>query len=141
MFGGAFCGRGVLAEADGASPRRFVVRSNGAPGPEGFRLDQIVVFEDGERRERRWTLRADGPAAYVGTLTEASGPVRVRIEGATARLTYPLAEVPLGRMTQHLTVQPDGSVTNTGTVRVAGVPVRRLTEAIVPLAGDSCGGF
>ncbi|WP_272945612.1 DUF3833 family protein [Parvularcula oceani] len=140
MFDGRHCGRGVLAKADGAEPRRFAVVSEGERAGEGLRLVQTIRFEDGETRERVWTLRPEGEGdqRYTGTLTEASGPVRAAVSGPTLRLTYPLAELPLGRMTQHLTVQPDGTVTNTGTVTLAGFPVRRLTESIAPMGEEGC---
>ena len=142
MFAGVTCGRGVLTHADGGAPRGFTVRSTGERARStgegtsgGFVLDQTIRFDDGERRERRWVLRADGPRRYRGTLTEASGPVRARVGGDTLTLAYPLAGVPLGRMEQTLTLGADGRVANIGTARVAGVPVRRLSETITRGAG------
>ena len=138
MFLGEHCGRGVLAGADGSEPRRFAALSRGTAEGDTLRLAQTIAFEDGEMRERVWTIRPDGDAAYTGTLTEARGPVRAAVSGPTLTLTYPLAELTLGRMTQHLTVQPDGTVTNTGTVTLAGLPVRHLTEHIAPLGPEGC---
>ena len=136
MFGGASCGRGVLTHADGSSPRVFTVRSEGRLTAAGLVLDQTIAFEDGERRQRRWVLRPDGPASYRGTLSEASGTVRARVGGDRLTLAYALDGVPLGRMTQTLTLREDGRVDNQGVARVVGVPVRRLRETIVPLARE-----
>ena len=138
LFGGATCGAGVLTHADGTTPRPFTVESRGAPAGEGLILDQTIRFDDGEVRERRWTLQPDGARTYRGTLTEASGDVRAQVGGNRLTLSYPLAGVPLGRMTQVLTLRADGGVDNVGTARVAGVPVRRLREEIARAGEEGC---
>ena len=139
LFGGLTCGAGVLTHADGTSPRPFTVASRGAPAGDGLVLNQTIRFDDGEVRTRRWALQPDGPRTYRGTLTEASGDVRAQVGGDRLTLSYPLAGVPLGRMTQVLTLRADGGVDNRGTARVAGVVVRRLEERI-ETEGAACPG-
>ena len=140
MLSGVLCGDAVLTKAGGEVADRMVVTSRGAAAGEGLVLDQTIRFKDGETATRRWVVQPDGPDTYQGTLTgdeavAASGVVRARVAGDTMRIRYPVAGVPLARMEQFLTLRADGAIGNVGTVRVLGVPVRRLTETIRPQPG------
>ena len=140
MLSGVLCGDAVLTKPGGAVADRMVVTSRGAAAGGGLVLDQTIRFEGGETATRRWVVQPDGPDTYRGTLTgdeavAASGEVRARVAGNTLRIRYPVAGVPFGRMEQVLTLRADGTVDNQGTVRVLGVPVRRLSETITPQPG------
>ncbi|MBB4659814.1 DUF3833 family protein [Parvularcula dongshanensis] len=132
LFAGVGCGRGVLTFRNGALDDAFTVTSRGRESEDGFVLDQTVRFGSGKVTERRWTMRPSGERTYEGTLTEASGPVKAVVAGGTLRLTYPMEDVPGGRMTQHLHLLDDGNVMNVATVTAFGIPVRRLSERIEP---------
>ena len=140
LLSGVLCGDAVLTKPGGAVADRMVVTSRGAASGGGLVLDQTIRSADGETATRRWVVRPDGPDTYRGTLTgdeavAASGAVRARVAGDALRIRYPVAGVPFGRMEQVLTLRADGTIGNVGTVRVLGVPVRRLTEVIRPQPG------
>ena len=140
MLSGVLCGDAVLTGPGGAALDRMVVTSRGRASGDSLVLDQTIRRADGTVARRRWVVEPDGPDTYRGTLTgdegvAASGAVRVRVAGDALRIRYPVAGVPLARMEQFLTLRPDGAIANVGTVRVLGVPVRRLTEVITPQPG------
>ena len=144
MLSGVLCGDAVLTGPGGEALDRMVVTSRGTASGEGLVLDQTIQFKDGEAAARRWVVRPDGPDTYRGTLTgdeavAASGAVRARVAGDALRIRYPVAGVPFARMEQVLTLLPDGTIDNRGTVRVLGVPVRRLAEVIRPQPGVDLG--
>jgi hypothetical protein len=144
FFDGVACGRGVLTAANGTLRERLLVTSRGRREGDGIVLSQEVRGGDGPVRRRQWTMRPDGPVSYRGRLSGpsglgASGDVRVRVAGGAMRIRYALDGPPLARMEQFLYLQDDGSVMNAGTVRIAGVPVRRLSERIEPQPGVATG--
>jgi hypothetical protein len=132
FFAGETRSQGVLEAASGAPSQRFTVAGHGEALPDGgFRLDQRVAFEGRPPRMRSWRLRATGPHQYEGVLTDAAGPVRAEAYGDLFHLRYRLKGVPFGAMEQWLYLQADGAtVVNEAVVRIAGVPVRRLSERI-----------
>jgi hypothetical protein len=132
FFAPGTIGEGVLVHRDGRVDRRFTVKSELATDAGTYRIRQHIRFDDGEERQREWTLEPRGEGRYTGTLTDSGGEVTARAEGNALRLSYPIDGLPLGRMEQFLYLEPDGrTVVNFGTVRVANVTVRRLHEVIV----------
>ena len=131
LFGGRSEGRGVLTFALGA-PRRYRVDNVGHREPDGsFRLDQVVHFEGEPAQDRHWILRPDGAGRYVFTLSDAAGPGVAVVDDARLRLRY--APRHGLRMHQVLSRNADGSIANTGTVRLLGLPIAHLVETITPL--------
>ena len=113
-----------------SGPRRISVRSTGRQdGRGGLVLDQRIREEGRPERTRRWTMRPVGRGHYSGTLTDASGPVSILVEGPRATITYPMA----GGMavSQQLALQKDGrTLLNHMTVTKYGVRVARVRETI-----------
>lgn len=134
FFNGLTRGTGTL-RIRGRAAQTVRVESLGTPQPDGsFRLDQTVWIGDAAPRLRSWQMRRAPSGDYTATLTDASGPVRVRVEGATLRLRYRLNAV--ATMHQRLVLKPDGqSALNQATVRVLGLPWARLAEDIVRAPG------
>ena len=129
FFQGATHGDGTL-HVLARGPEAVAVDSRGEPLADGrFRLVQQVQQGDAAPRERTWVLIPDGPDAWTGTLTDASGPVTVEAEGSTLRIRYRLNA--LTTFHQRLVLRPDGrTVENRSSARVLGVPVARLAETI-----------
>ncbi|MBE7218507.1 MAG: DUF3833 family protein [Caulobacteraceae bacterium] len=135
IFAGRTASQGVLEAASGAPSERFRVQGTGRVEPDGtLVLDQRIAFEGKPARERTWRLRRLDAHHFTASLTDASGPVSAEAYGALLHLRFRLKGVPLGAMEQWLYLQDDGrTLVNEAVVRVAGVPVRRLSERITNL--------
>lgn len=122
-------GDGVLRIRASAS-KAVRVTSVGATLPDGsFRLEQEIALGDDPVRTRTWVMRSTGPTTYTGTLTDATGPVEVRLTGNTMSVYYKMGS--FMSMHQRLELQPGRrTVMNYSTVRVLGIPVARLNETI-----------
>ncbi len=130
FFDGTTTGLGTLA-IRGRGTQMVRVESTGRAGADGvFELVQTIRLGDGPPRTRTWTMRPTGPDTYTGTLTDARGPVDVRVDGSRLTIRYAMPG-PWVRMRQTLTLMPDGQTAlNTSTVTVLGVPWARLSEQI-----------
>jgi hypothetical protein len=57
--------------------------------------------------------------------------VTVRAQEGALTLSYAPKDIPLGRITQHLYLQPPGdTVINEGRISVMGITIRRMHEVI-----------
>ncbi|MFC7538041.1 DUF3833 family protein [Sphingomonas sp. GCM10030256] len=113
-----------------ASPVTITVRSVGRrDGAGGLILDQAIREGDKPERTRRWIMRPAGPGRYSGTLTEATGPVSISIQGPRAFIAYAMKDGLAVR--QQLALQKDGrTLLNHMTISKYGVRVARLRETI-----------
>lgn len=130
VFAGRSSGRGVL-DLVSAPPRRLEVESTGTMQPDGrFELRQVIRVEGRPPRTRTWTMRRTGPGTYAASLTDAVGPVEVRVAGARMTVQYRLSRWGLS-MQQTLDLDDEGrTIANTGRIRLLGIPVGRLDETI-----------
>ena len=93
-------------------------------------LDQTVTTEGDHPKTRRWRIRQTAPDHYAGTLTDASGPVRLDVTGNRLRIRY-RAKGGLA-FSQVLTLQPGGQVSqNVMKVRKMGMVVATIRETII----------
>jgi len=107
------------------------VAGSGTVQPDGsLVLDQVI--EEGAKapRARRWHLRRMSPGRYVGTLTDARGPVTAEADGSRLHLSF---ATPSGfKVQQWLTLAPDGrSADNVLRATRLGITVATLRERIV----------
>lgn len=132
FFAGTTRSTGVLQNRAGRPTRHLRVEGTGAVLPDGsLRLEQSVVFDSEPARTRTWILRRVDDHRYVGSLTDAAGPVEAEAHGDLFHLRYPMKSPPGGEMEQWLYLQPDGrTLINEATVRVFGVVAARLSERI-----------
>lgn len=130
VFAGRLHGEGTL-RLGLSRARAFQVDSIGALQADGgLRVDQRVRFADGIAQSRHWVLRRARPGAYSATLSDARGPVTVRIEGRRLILDYRLKRLG-ATMHQVLELAADGrSIANVGSIRFVGIPIGRLDETI-----------
>lgn len=112
------------------APQRVTVDSLGRVGADGvLLLDQRIRQGDAPVRERRWRIRPDGPGRYVGSLTDAEGPVTGEVEGNRLHLHF-RTHGGLD-MEQWLFLEPGGQVAhNRMVVRKLGLTVAVLDEVI-----------
>jgi hypothetical protein len=75
---------------------------------EGKQFVMIETVHEGVKpaRQRKWVIQEVGPGHYSGSMTEAVGPVDVRVSGDTAQVKYTMS----GGLdvAQTLVLQPDG---------------------------------
>ena len=88
FFRGTSHGIGVL-KVIFQSPKTIHVESVGSTEKDGSLVLKQVIHEPGKpARTRFWHMRQDGPSRFVGTLTDAAGPVRVDVSGDSVRIRY-----------------------------------------------------
>lgn len=106
---------------------RGVITANGT-----IVLDQTVTRGNGSPTHRTRHLHRDGPARYVGTLTDAVGPVLGEVSNNRFHLSF---EMKRGlHAEQWLYLQPDGRIArNRMEVRKFGIVVASLDETITRL--------
>jgi len=130
FFAGQTSGKGQLK----VILRRRVsvsVAGSGRVQPDGSLVLEQVVKEGAKApRTRRWHLRRISPGRYVGTLTDARGPVTVEADGSRLHLSF---KTPSGfKVQQWLTLAPDGrSADNVLRATRLGITVATLRERIV----------
>jgi hypothetical protein len=129
FFRGRTHGEGTLKIILQAS-KHITVDSVGRTEKDGALLLEQVVHEPGKpARIRHWRLRQVAPDRFEGTLTDASGPVRVTVEDNDAiRIRY-TAKDHL-EFDQLLTAVSATEVRNRTRVKRFGIVVAHFTESI-----------
>ena len=128
FFRGRTQGEGTLKVV--LKPAKTIrVDSVGTTEKDGSLLLTQRIHEPGKApRTRYWRLRETGPNRFEGTLTDATGPVRVDVHGERVRIRY--------RGKDHLDFEqwltPAGAtrVNNEMRVRRFGIVVARFSEVI-----------
>lgn len=128
FFAGASAGDGTLRIIfDDPQPIR--VESRGRRNSDTLVLDQSIREGDKPARQRRWIMQRTAPGRYTGSLTDASGPVAVAVEGPRATISYRMKNGMAVR--QQLALQKGGRVIlNRLEVRRFGVRLAVLDETI-----------
>lgn len=128
FFDGHTEGRGRLHVA---LRRTSAVQVHGRGSVQGdtLVLDQTVERAGAAAATRQWRIRRIAPGRYVGTLTDAIGPVTGESSGDTLHLGFRGKHGV--RFDQWLRLAPDGgSAQNRLTVRKLGITLARLDETI-----------
>jgi hypothetical protein len=98
-------------------------------------LVQDVLEAGKPPRRRSWRIRETAPGRYVGTLSDATGPVQLESVGGRFHIRFHM-KGGLG-VEQWLTAAPDGgSVRNSLVIRKFGLKVATLKENIRKLGDD-----
>lgn len=102
-------------------PKKLIVDSVGRTEGNSFVLTDTVREEGKPVRTRKWVMRPAGPGKYTGSLSDASGPVEVRLAGDTATIRYVMKDGHL-KIEQTLRLRPDGkTLTNRTTAKKFGM--------------------
>ncbi len=129
FFTGATVGEGTLRVALSRG-RPIRVAGSGRVEPDGTLVLVQRIEQAGRRpRTRTWRLRPLDGTRFTGTLTDAVGPVRAKVQGNRLHIRF-TARGGLG-VEQWLFLQPGGQVAlNRMAVRKFGIPVASLRETI-----------
>jgi hypothetical protein len=98
-------------------------------------LIQRVEDEGKPPRERRWKIRQTGPKRFIGTMSEASGPITIEEIDGRYRFRFKMK----GNLAveQWVTPNPGGKTAkNTMTIKKLGMTVGTGTGTIRKLGGD-----
>lgn len=129
FFVGRTEGAGILRVAL-SSPKSVRVHGTGHIGPGGDLILQQTVEEAGKpATQREWRIREDSPGHFVGTLSDAAGPVTAVVSGNRLRLRFQMKG---GLEAEQSIYQKPGGQTahNLMTVRKLGLAVATLDETI-----------
>jgi hypothetical protein len=111
-------------------PHKLIVDSIGGRNKEGqFVLIDTVQEEGKPVRKRTWAMHPDGPNHFTGSLSDASGPVDVTVNGKSATIRYVMKDGGL-KIDQQLALQRDGTLSNHVTAKKFGLKFAQV-EGII----------
>lgn len=124
---------GILFDRSGVPQRHFTVDLVGRWDLETktLTLDEDFVFDDGEKSQRRWVIKALGNNRYSGTAADVIGVAEGEARGNALRWSYVL-QVPYKGSTIDLTLDDwmflaeDGVMINRATMSKFGVKVGEI---------------
>ena len=110
----------------------FRVQSSGLVRRDGTLVLRQTIRIAGEKpTTREWRLKRAAGNRYVGTLTEAVGPVTGEVSGNRLVLHYTMKGTVRPRIRQVLTLQPDGrTIANELRATKLGLPIASVRETI-----------
>jgi hypothetical protein len=111
-------------------PVPLIVDSVGGKGDRGdFVLIDNVREGDKPVRQRKWIMRQAGPGHFIGSLTDAVGPVDVKLDGDTATIRYSMKGGL--KIEQELTLQPGGkALSNRVVAKKLGMKFARVEGTV-----------
>lgn len=102
-------------------PHKLIVDSIGGRNKEGeFVLIDNVQEEGKSARKRTWVMHPDGDNHFIGTLSDAEGPVDVAVHGDAATIRYTMKDGGL-KIEQDIRLQRDGTLSNHVTAKKFGL--------------------
>jgi hypothetical protein len=85
-FEGKTDASGVFEDRSGRTKRRFSVGLNGHASGNSLVLDEVFLFDDGERQTRTWTLTRNGSDAFTGNCADAVSTAHGKVAPGRATL-------------------------------------------------------
>ena len=110
-------------------PVRHVTDTVGKKGANGDLILIDTINEEGKPTKiRRWTMRPAGPGRITGSMSEATGPVQVTVDGGEAVIRYKMK----GGISieQHLQLKDSRTLSNRVSAKKLGVRLGRLEGTI-----------
>ena len=81
---------GMLQGRSGEVKRQFVADMKGEFDGQNLILDEIFIWNDGEKQERRWTIKKVGDNRYEGTASDVVGIAKGVSFGSAFKFEYKL---------------------------------------------------
>ncbi|MGI8705203.1 MAG: DUF3833 family protein [Sphingomicrobium sp.] len=110
-------------------PLGHVTHSVGRRAANGDLILVDTIKEEGEpKKERRWVMRRSGPNSFTGSMSEATGPVKITVAGNRATIRYKMK----GGISidQRLTQLNPRTLSNHVSARKLGIRLGRLEGTI-----------
>jgi hypothetical protein len=108
---------------------KLIVDSVGHREGDKFILVDTVHEGDKPVRTRKWVTHEVGPGHFTGTLSDATGPVDIRVSGDSATIRYTMNGGL--QITQVMKLQPDGhTLSNNVDARKFGMRFARVDGTI-----------
>ena len=81
---------GILQGRSGEVKRQFVADMKGEFDGQNLILDETFIWNDGEKQERRWTIKKVGDHRYEGTASDVVGIAKGISFGSAFKFEYKL---------------------------------------------------
>lgn len=94
FFNGTLVAEGVVLGRGGKVNRYFTATIDAEWDEDSGVLDEVFLWNDGERQTRVWRFERVGPKHFRGTAGDVVGGAEMRYDGNAVNMTYVL-EVPL----------------------------------------------
>jgi len=110
-------------------PVRHITDSVGKRAANGDLILFDQIKEEGKPpKTRKWVMRKNGPNSFTGAMSEATGPVRIEVDGTQASIRYKMK----GGITVHqeLQMRDRKTLSNHVSARKLGVRLGRLDGTI-----------
>ena len=136
---------GAFYDRFGNLRRQFVADIEGTFDGEVLTMDEVFLFDDGEREERVWEFTRLGEGRWEGRAADVVGLASVASAGRAVHLRYDL-ELPVGERTwvvhfdDWLLLQPGEVVINRAQVTKFGVRIGEMVAFFAKVDEDEAGG-
>lgn len=123
---------GVFEDRFGTLRRSFTVDMTGIRDGAGLILEEVFLYDDGERQKRIWTITRTADGGYEGSADDVVGIATGRAAGNAIHWRYAM-DLKVGRGTWRVSfddwmiLQPDGVLINRTHMRRWGVWIGTLS--------------
>ena len=127
---------GILQGRSGEVKRQFVADMKGEFDGKNLILDETFIWNDGEKQERRWTIKKVGDNRYEGTAPDVVGVAKGVSFGSAFKFEYQLLTPYKGkkikiRFDDWIFKQDEKTAINKATLTKFGFKVGELTVFFV----------
>ncbi|MBJ7538016.1 DUF3833 domain-containing protein [Marinomonas transparens] len=135
FFSGSLTAHGILKNRSGEVTRYFNATLEGHWEDGIGTLDEVFLFDDGERQNRTWTMTPDLNGHYTATANDVVGAGNIKIAGNALFMNYVL-QVPYDgdllevNVDDRMYMVKEGVVINESVMRKFGVEVGYLSIVI-----------
>ena len=81
---------GIFQDRSGKVKRQFTAKMNGSFDGQDFILNEDFSWNDGEKQQRRWTIKKTGDHNYEGTAADVVGVAKGVSYGSAFKFEYNL---------------------------------------------------
>lgn len=142
FFAGRTRGHGFFQDRFGRIRREFRVDIEGRVGGDVLTLEELFLYQDGEREERVWTIRRLGPGRYEGRASDLVGVATGVAVGRAANWRYSFA-LPVGgsrwsfAVDDWMLLQEDGTLLNRASFSKLGIEVGQVVIVFHKLPAET----